>query len=288
VRFSGLSTFPWDTSDTFQLSWTEPVADSIEAIRSAADLTVMSVPAKYRKLGDFHEYYSGVRVARCLAIFVGGNHESSSYLRELYFGGWVAPNIYYMGAANVVRLGPLPIAGISGIWSGSHYRMPHTERLPFSRDDKKSFYHTRDIDIRKLLQVHTQVDIGIIHDWPRTIEKYRGHGTLFNMKQHFDRGSSHGSLGNPAADGVMDRTRPPYWFSGHMHCKFLAIKTYATPMGEANKPTVTICGRQKVVSDKDEVATSPYESVLFVNDGGRHKGLEEIFHSIKAARWQRQ
>jgi lariat debranching enzyme len=65
----------------------------------------MSCPVKYREIGDFHSYYGGSTKAPYLTIFVGGNHEASSHLWELYYGGWVAPNIYYMGAANVVRLG---------------------------------------------------------------------------------------------------------------------------------------------------------------------------------------
>ena len=35
-------------------------------------------------------------------------------LQELYYGGWVAPNIYYLGSSGVVRYGGLTIAGISG------------------------------------------------------------------------------------------------------------------------------------------------------------------------------
>ena len=38
-----------------------------------------------------------------LTIFIGGNHEASNYLQELPYGGWVAPNIYFMGYANVSR-----------------------------------------------------------------------------------------------------------------------------------------------------------------------------------------
>jgi hypothetical protein len=28
---------------------------------------------------------------------VGGNHEASNYMRELFYGGWAAPNIYFLG-----------------------------------------------------------------------------------------------------------------------------------------------------------------------------------------------
>ncbi|KAK5660709.1 hypothetical protein OQA88_12074 [Cercophora sp. LCS_1] len=205
------------------------IGGDFQAVRNAADLTVMSVPAKYREMADFHEYYSGARKAPYLTVFVAGNHEASSHLWELYYGGWVAPNIYYMGAANILRLGPLRIAGMSGIWKGRDYRQPHHERLPFNQDDTKTFYHVREFDVRKLLQVRTQVDIGISHDWPRAIEKHGDQRSLFRMKPDFEMESQEGTLGNPAAEYVMDRLRPPYWFSAHLHCKFSAIKNYDAP-----------------------------------------------------------
>ncbi|KAH8906729.1 lariat debranching enzyme [Coniochaeta sp. PMI_546] len=209
------------------------IGGDFQATRNAADLSVMSVPVKYRELGDFHEYYAGTRKAPYLTIFVAGNHEASSYLWELYYGGWVAPNIYYIGAANVLRLGPIRIAGMSGIWKGHDYRKPHHERLPFNSDDVKSFYHVRELDVRKLLQLRTQVEVGISHDWPRAIERHGDEKRLWQMKPDFKRESLDGSLGNPAAEYVMDRLRPPYWFSAHMHCKFAAVKTYSKPVEAA-------------------------------------------------------
>ncbi|TAQ85991.1 hypothetical protein B7494_g5681 [Chlorociboria aeruginascens] len=191
---------------------------------------------KYREIGDFHAYYSGATKAPYLTIFVGGNHEASSHLWELYYGGWVAPNIYYMGAANVVRLGGVRIAGMSGIWKGYNFNKPHHERLPYNPDDIKSIYHVREIDIRKLLQLRTQVDIGISHDWPRAIEHHGNQRHLFSMKPDFEQESKDGTLGNQAATYVMDRLRPPYWFAAHMHCKFAATKTYEETEGSVVVP----------------------------------------------------
>lgn len=182
----------------------------------------MSVPLKYRELADFHEYYSGQRIAPCLTIFIGGNHESAAHLFELYYGGWVAPNIYYMGAANILRLGPLRIAGMSGIWKGHDYRKPHYERLPLTESDIKSFYHVREIDVRKLLQVKTQVDIGMSHDWPNGMEWKGDSQDLFKKKQHFVEDANSSQLGSMAALYVMNRLRPPYWFSAHLHVKYAA------------------------------------------------------------------
>lgn len=200
----------------------------------------MSVPAKYRALGDFPAYYSGEEKAPYLTIFIGGNHEASSHLWELYYGGWVAPNIYYLGAANVLRFGPLRIAGMSGIWKGFDYRKPHHERLPFSYDDVKSFYHVREIDVRKLLLLREQVDVGLSHDWPRAIENHGHAASLWKIKPDFKQESEDGTLGNPAAEYVMDRLRPAYWYSAHMHCKFAAIKNYEASESNAENTTDTV------------------------------------------------
>ena len=181
------------------------------------------MPPKYRRMADFHRYYSGARKAPYLTLFVGGNHEASNHLLELYYGGWVAPNIYYLGAANVVRVGPLRIAGMSGIWKGYDYRKPHHERLPFSADDVKSIYHVREIDTRKLLQVRMPVDVGISHDWPRGVEWKGDWKTLFRIKRGFEEDARSGNLGNVAAQQVMERLRPKYWLSAHLHVKYAAV-----------------------------------------------------------------
>ena len=182
----------------------------------------MSVPQKYRAIGDFHEYYSGARTAPYLTLFVGGNHEASSHLHELYYGGWVAPKIYYLGAANVIRFGDLRIAGLSGIWKGYNYNKPHFERVPYTADEIKSLYHVREIDVRKLLLMRSQVDVGISHDWPRGIEWHGDYKSLFRQKDLFEADAKAGTLGSSAAKYVLNRLRPPWWFAAHLHCKFAA------------------------------------------------------------------
>ncbi|TPX23186.1 hypothetical protein DIZ76_012512 [Coccidioides immitis] len=208
------------------------IGGDFQAVRNSNDMACMAVPAKYKKIGDFHEYYSGARVAPYLTIFVGGNHEASNHLFELYYGGWVAPNIYYLGAANVIRCGPLRIAGMSGIWKGYDYRRQHFERLPYGDDALRSIYHVREIDVRKLLQVRTQVDIGISHDWPQAIEWTGDVDDLFRRKPHFVKDAESGKLGSPAVRYVLDRLRPAHWFSAHLHVKYtstLEHKAYSPP-----------------------------------------------------------
>ncbi|PNS14730.1 hypothetical protein CAC42_1752 [Sphaceloma murrayae] len=216
------------------------IGGDFQAVRNANDLACVSMPAKYWSMQDFHSYYSGERRAPYLTIFVGGNHEASNYLFELHYGGWVAPNIYYLGAANVVRIGPLRIAGMSGIWKGYDYRKSHFERLPYNADDVKSVYHTREVDVRKLLAIRTQVDIGISHDWPKGVEWEGDHSRLFRSKGHLEQDARDGRLGNTAARQVLERLRPRWWFSAHLHVKFAATVEHVKPSnGESSIATPT-------------------------------------------------
>lgn len=157
----------------------EPTIETLQAVRNSLDLNCMSIPHAHRQLGDFHKYYSGASTAPVLTIIIGGNHKASNYFFELYYGGWLAPNIYYLGAANVIRYGPYRIAGLSGIFKNSSYRKPHGERLTYSRDEIRTIYHVREYDVRKLLQIRTQVDIGLSHDWPAGIEMFGDFESLF-------------------------------------------------------------------------------------------------------------
>ena len=76
-----------------------------QSLRAEQDYDALAVPPKYRELKDFRKYWSGEKKAPVLTIFVGGNHEASNFLGSLFYGGWVAPNIYYMGAAGCINVG---------------------------------------------------------------------------------------------------------------------------------------------------------------------------------------
>lgn len=84
-------------------------------------MEVLACPPKYRALGNFYQYYSGQKVAPYPTIFIGGNHEASNHLWELFHGGWICPNIYYLGFAGVIKFGGLRIGGLSGIYKDHDY-----------------------------------------------------------------------------------------------------------------------------------------------------------------------
>jgi lariat debranching enzyme len=114
-----------------------------------------------------------------LTLFVGGNHEASNYLRELHYGGWAAPNIYFMGMSSVVKVTKtvegekpitLKIGGISGIEKYHDYRRGYYEPYPFdgsSYSAVKSMYHIREFDVEKLkMYPSNSIDIFVSHEWP--------------------------------------------------------------------------------------------------------------------------
>ena len=91
-----------------------------------------------------------------------------------YHGGWVCPNIYFLGHSGVVQFGGLRIGGISGIFNdrdyhqGRHYssilsyllthdimvHLGYFETVPYNQSSKRSIYHTREIEIFKMAQVN--------------------------------------------------------------------------------------------------------------------------------------
>lgn len=91
------------------------VCGNFQAFRNPNDLANVSAPAKYKKLGDFHDYFTGKKQASHLTLVVGGNYEASSYFQALPYGGWIAPDIFFMGYSNVIKFNGVRIAAVSGM-----------------------------------------------------------------------------------------------------------------------------------------------------------------------------
>ena len=222
--------------------------------RNASDFYSSSIAPKYRTLGTFPKYYAGEKSAPILTIFIGGNHEASQPLQELYYGGWVAPNIYFMGAAGIVRFGGLRIGGLSGIYKSHDYKFGHfgemnleggkfcvvlhfltfmpdffirvKEHPPLDQASLRSIYHVRNIDVYRLKQLgntKSRVDIMLSHDWPLGIEQFGDTQDLLRRKPFFREEVNQNSLGSPPNREILDAVKPKWWFSAHLHVKFKAL-----------------------------------------------------------------
>lgn len=216
-----------------------------QTARNQNDLESMARSKDYHDMQTFFKYYNGDKTAPVLTIFVGGNHEASNYLQELPFGGWVAPNIYYLGYAGCVNVNGLRIGGISGkrckmfhnavvlnkilisgIYKRYSYHRGHYEFPPYTKKTLRSVYHVREFEVFKLLQLSSKIDIFLSHDWPQNIDKYGDNVTadgLSEMKPHFQEDILNNCLGSPANKKILDHLKPSYWFAGHLHCRFSAV-----------------------------------------------------------------
>jgi lariat debranching enzyme len=214
------------------------------------ELETMACPDKYKDLKDFHLYHKEERQANTPTLFVGGNHEAVSHLRELYYGGFAAPNIFYMGHSGVwnlvkVKKGTkkiihsIRVGGISGI-----YKEPDTDRgyyecYPYSEESKRSAYHVRKWEIQKLLALKkdregkekSTLDVFVSHDWPSEIVNYGDQESLLKyadktgmLKKDIDNKT----LGNPMTMEIINQLKPKFHFSAHMHMHFEAIVPHSS------------------------------------------------------------
>ena len=209
------------------------ICGDFQSVRNAADLAGMACPPKYRAMQTFYKYYSGEKVAPVLTLFIGGNHEASAYLCELPYGGWVAPNIYYLGFSSVVTAGGVRIGGLTGIYKSGDYQTGHYERPPFNDGDMRSFYHIREIDVLQLRSLRRPMDIFLSHDWPQHIAKHGNLPALLRRKSFLQAEIADGSLGSPPGLELLRALRPSYWFAAHLHVKFAAAVPH--PDGSATR-----------------------------------------------------
>ncbi|XP_069108816.1 lariat debranching enzyme-like [Argopecten irradians] len=208
------------------------ICGDFQSVRNKSDLQCMAVPPKYQRMNTFYKYYSGEKVAPVLTIFIGGNHEASNYLQELPYGGWVAPNIYYLGYANVLKFGGIRIGGLSGIYKGKDFTKGHFEHPPYNEESKRAAYHIRNLEVFRLKQLTKPIDIFMTHDWPRGIYDYGNTSQLLKAKQFLRDEVESGTLGSPPAEELLMKLQPRYWFSAHLHVKFAAIVQHKAPAGE--------------------------------------------------------
>ncbi len=187
----------------------------LKAFRDEGDLDSMKAPEKHRVMNDFEAYYRGRKKVPYLTICISGNHESSNLLSALPYGGWLAPNMYYVGRAGCVTYRGLRIAGLSGIYKPYSAGLPPAGPAPFTEDTIVSAYHQRRADADKLAGVG-DVDVLMVHDWPAGILltpdiNKRG------IKSTLVKDDKEGRFGSPLATQVMKAVKPQRVFAGHHH-----------------------------------------------------------------------
>ncbi|RKO92541.1 Metallo-dependent phosphatase-like protein [Blyttiomyces helicus] len=211
------------------------VCGDFQPVRNMGDLSVLACPDRYRSLGTFHQYYDGSKVAPFPTLFVGGNHEASNYLWELYHGGWAAPNIYFLGMAGVINFGGLRIGGLSGIYKQQHYEQGYPESQPYNDNEARSIYHVRKYNIHRIAQIRDPIDIIMTHDWPRGIAHHGNTRQLIARKPFLSGEINSNTLGSYPSEYLLKKLRPDFWFAAHLHVKFAAIYRHDNATAELTK-----------------------------------------------------
>lgn len=105
-------------------------------------------------------------------------------MQELYCGGWLAPNIYYLGNCGCINWNGLRIVGISGIYSSEDYNKGFFESPPYSESTKRSIYHIKEWEIECVKKISNPIDIMITHDWPSGIAYHGDLKELYRYKKY--------------------------------------------------------------------------------------------------------
>jgi len=174
-----------------------------------------------------------------------------------YHGGWLAPNIYYLGGSGCVRLNGIRIAGASGIFKGHDYNLGHYERIPYDNASLRSVYHVRSHDVFKLSLLTPGPEIFVSHDWPEGIYRYGDTAALLNRKPFFKPDIEKGELGNPHTMDILKLLRPSWWFSAHLHVRFQAEYDHTgqgvSDWGRAKLGRGTLSATKTLVEENNEI-----------------------------------
>ncbi|KAJ6567589.1 lariat debranching enzyme, C-terminal domain-containing protein [Mycena vulgaris] len=235
------------------------ICGDFQAIRNHQDLQCMAVPDKYKQLGGFYKYYTGEKKAPVLTIVIGGNHEASNYMWELYHGGWLAPNIYYLGEAGCVRVNGLRIAGASGIFKSHDFTRGHFEKMPYDRSAVRSIYHIREYAVRKLSLLSSRPQVFLSHDWPQSITDHGDLPTLLQRKTFLRSDIMSGQLGSPPLLSLLRVLQPDWWFAAHLHTRFEACVVHGEPTAEDAVSDEIVVDATEEVKDPNEIAIDDEE-----------------------------
>ncbi|KAL6983084.1 lariat debranching enzyme, partial [Sarracenia purpurea var. burkii] len=73
------------------------------------------------------------------------------------------------------------------------------------------------------MQVGEPIDIFLSHDWPHGIADHGNWKDLVRVKPFLKQDIQEKTLGSKPAAELLEKLKPTYWFSAHLHCKFAAV-----------------------------------------------------------------
>lgn len=204
----------WEATSGCSLSFVLQVGD-FEPIRHEKDLDTMSVPSKYRKIGDFPDYYSGRAVFPWPVYFIGGNHEPYGLLDALPDGGDVAENCIYLGRAGMMDVEGLRVVGLSGIFDPDEFERARPRVEDIHRRPNGDYTWFRKDDVNRAAD-YGKADVLVVHDWPERVIDPADSAEFYRQR----RSPRYDLVGNEYARMLMEVLEPRLVVCGHLHKRY--------------------------------------------------------------------
>lgn len=226
----------WQSKTGLSLAFVLQVGDC-EPHRHEEDVATMDAPSRYRKVGDFPDFWGDRAVFPQPFWFIGGNHEPHGFLEQMPQGGKLVPNCHYLGRVGATTLEGLKIVGLSGIYHPEQFRgyRPSLSQLPFR--SPKDYIGFTESEVAIALE-YQQTDILLLHDWPAGIFQPENPKELQGYE----------NVGNEYASLVAEALQPQLLLCGHMH------RRYRTQMPWPSGRLTQVCCLANVQKGKDAIA----------------------------------
>ncbi|GAB4543033.1 MAG: hypothetical protein Tsb0014_36270 [Pleurocapsa sp.] len=220
----------WEKKHQQSLSFVLQVGD-FEPHRDSEDLMTMDAPTKYKKLGDFPNFYGGKAKFPYPLWFIGGNHEPYGFLDCFPQGQEIAPNFNYFGRVNLIELAGLKVVGVSGIYKPDLFSLKSRPAVAeISSRPNKEYIGFLESEITQALD-YDRADILLLHDWVAEIISPEAL-TLFQQRYSNAR---YQEIGNEYARLLVEALQPQLVLCGHLHFSY----RYTLPL--SSEITTDIC-----------------------------------------------
>jgi len=226
----------WEFKTGLSLSFVLQVGDC-EPHRHEEDVATMESPARYRKVGDFPDFWRDRARFPQPFWFIGGNHEPHGFLEQMPSGGQVARNCHYLGRVGKTTLAGLKVVGLSGIYRPEQFRGLRPPLSQIHSRSPKAYIGFNEAEVAIALEYQT-ADILLLHDWPSGIfqpdnpEELRGYE----------------NVGNEYARLVTEALQPKLLLCGHMH------RRYRTRMSWSSGRATEVCCLAHIRQGQDAIA----------------------------------
>lgn len=204
----------WEASTNKKLAFILQVGD-FEAHRDEIDLSTMAAPSKYRKIGDFPDFYQQKKFFPWPIYFIGGNHEPYGFLDLFPEGQEIIPNCYYLGRTGKLELSGLTILGLSGIYREDKFELLRPSVKDISKKSNKEYIYFDKQEVNKMLEFSSP-NILLFHEWPANIVDNENHKEFETLRHAL----GYDDVGNEYARLITELLEPDLVICGHMHKKY--------------------------------------------------------------------